>query len=211
MKWWVRGIPTVMAFVVAAASFALSYVALRDVAAHTLAVPADMAWLVPICVDGAVLASSASIWASSMRGTKVDPVAVVTLVTLLAVSVVINVNHAGPEVLAKVIAALPPLTLLACLELVAGQYRSSQRDNHAQEAATGPSPADPHDTAPGSRYRAAGRRAPATTSPPRPGRRAPRRSDRHGRCRPPRPPRARARRRVGRPWPSKSVSCGTST
>lgn len=147
MKWWVRGIPTVMAFVVAAASFALSYVALRDVAAHTLAVPADMAWLVPICVDGAVLASSASIWASSMRGTKVDPVAVVTLVTLLAVSVVINVNHAGPEVLAKVIAALPPLTLLACLELVAGQYRSSQRDNHAQEAATGPSPADPHDTA----------------------------------------------------------------
>lgn len=151
MRWWVRGIPTIAAVVVAAASFALSYVALRDVAAHTQAVPAHLAWLVPICVDGAVLAGSASMWAASMRGRRMDPVAVLTVVALLVTSVVININHAGPSVLAKTIAALPPLTLLACLELVAGQHRREAADAqaatpHADESSAPPAEA-PRDAA----------------------------------------------------------------
>jgi hypothetical protein len=112
----------------------LSYVALRDVAARTHAVPGNLAWLTPICVDGAVLAASSSIWASSMRGVRKDPFAFLTVVALLTVSVIINVNHAGPAVLAKVIAALPPLTLLACLELAANQYRIRAVEDATKES-----------------------------------------------------------------------------
>lgn len=137
MRFLIRAVPTVCAVLVAAASFALSYVALRDVAARTAAVPEHLAWLTPICVDGAVLAGSASLWASSMRRTKKDPVAVLTVVSLLVISVVINVSHAGPSPLAKIIAALPPLTLLACLELVAGQYRR-EADAEAEQAHSAP-------------------------------------------------------------------------
>lgn len=134
MRFLTKAVPTLAALLVAAASFALSYVALRDVAVATAAVPAHLAWLTPVCVDGAVLAGSASLWASSARGGRKDPIAFLVVVVLLVVSVVININHAGPTPLAKVISALPPLTLLACLELVANTYRRDAAKDAANDA-----------------------------------------------------------------------------
>lgn len=119
----VRVIPTTAALAVALASFALSYVALRDVAARSHAVPQNLAFLLPVCVDGAVLAASATAWANSLRGKRMDPIALIAAVTLLSLSVAVNMAHAGPSVMAKTLAAVPPLTLLVCLELVAGAYR----------------------------------------------------------------------------------------
>jgi len=123
MRYLVRAIPSLAALVVGGASFVLSFVALSEVAAEVEAVPAHLAFLVPLVVDGGVLAGSASLWASSYRGTRRDPVAYLTVAGLLAFSVVVNVSHAGESLLAKAIAALPPIVLLACLELVASGHR----------------------------------------------------------------------------------------
>lgn len=124
MKHAVRILPTFCALVVAVASFCLSYVALRDVSASVHAVPADMAWVVPIVVDGGVIAASSCLWASSYRNRRRDPIAYLVTTALLIFSVIVNTYHAGSLPLAKAIAALPPLTLLACLELVAKMHRA---------------------------------------------------------------------------------------
>jgi hypothetical protein len=122
-----RVLPTAASLVVAAASFALSYVALRDVAAEVEAVPAYLAWLVPIVIDGGVICGSVVIWADSQRSTKRHLLPFFVVGALVVVSVVVNTAHAGPSLLAKGIAALPPLVLLATLELVAAQNRADVR------------------------------------------------------------------------------------
>lgn len=135
MRWVYRVLPTTSALVVAAASFALSYVAIRDVAAEIGAVPPHLAWLVPVVIDGGIICGSVVIWANAQLGQRRElfPFAVVT--ALVIVSVVVNASHAAATPLAKVIAALPPLVLLATLELVAASYRSVQR---ATERGTAP-------------------------------------------------------------------------
>lgn len=126
MRWVYRTVPLVSSVVVAAASFALSFVALRDVAARTEAVPASLAWLVPIVIDGGVMCASAVIWAAAAQGRRRQVFPFVVVFVLVALSVVVNTAHAGPTLLAKLIAALPPLVLLATLELVAITTRSSR-------------------------------------------------------------------------------------
>ena len=135
MKFVVRAVPTLMCLVVGSTAFLLSYVALRDVATQTGAVPAALAWAVPVCIDGGILAGSAVIWAGSYHRRRRDPLAFLTVAVLLATSVVINMHHAGASPLAKWIAALPPITLLACLELVASQHRRRVTED-AHDAAT---------------------------------------------------------------------------
>lgn len=119
MRWVYRTLPVMSSLVVAAASFALSFVALRDVAAEKDAVPDAMAWLVPIVIDGGVMCASAVIWAAAAQNQKRQIFPFFVVVVLVALSVVVNAAHAGPSLLAKTIAALPPLVLLATLELVA--------------------------------------------------------------------------------------------
>lgn len=144
---WVRAVPILAAFAVGAASFTLSFFAQSEVAAQLGAVPERLAWLVPVTIDGGILAGSASLWASSTRGSRKDPVAYLTIVALLALSVVINVRHASGtgEVLASVIAGTPPVILLLCLELVAAQARRDAVDQQAeaQEKARARAAADP--------------------------------------------------------------------
>lgn len=116
-------IPSASAFIVAMAAFTLSFVALSEVAAEVGAVPANLSWLVPVVVDGGILAGSASLWAASYRRRSRDKVAYVTVIFLLAFSVVVNASHADDNLLAKAIASLPPIVLLATLELVASAHR----------------------------------------------------------------------------------------
>lgn len=121
----VRWIPILAAFIVGAASFTLSFFAQSEVAARLGAVPGDLAWLVPVTIDGGILAGSASVWASSSRRAKKDWVAYFTVASLLTLSVVINVHHASAAggLLGAVIAGTPPVILLLCIELVAAQAR----------------------------------------------------------------------------------------
>jgi hypothetical protein len=134
---WIRAVPILSAVLVGVASFTLSFFAQSEVSAALGAVPARLSWLVPIIIDGGVLAGSASLWSSSTRGARQDPVAYFTIVALLALSVVVNVHHAASDggLLGSVIAGAPPVVLLLCLELVASQARREAREAFAANAA----------------------------------------------------------------------------
>ena len=118
-----RFVAALACIVVGAASFALSFVALRDVAVALEAVPASLGWLVPIVIDGGVICGSAVIWSLSREQSRRPVFPFLFVAALVFVSVVVNAAHAGPTPLAKLIAALPPLILLGTLELVAAQGR----------------------------------------------------------------------------------------
>jgi hypothetical protein len=118
-----RFLAALACIVVGGASFALSFVALRDVAIDLQAVPANLGWLVPIVIDGGVICGSAIIWTLSREQTRRPAFPFLFVAFLVVVSVVVNASHAGPALLAKLIAALPPLILLGTLELVASQGR----------------------------------------------------------------------------------------
>jgi hypothetical protein len=123
MQQFRRWIAAVSCLIVAGASFALSYVALRDVAASIGAVPAHLAWLVPIVIDGGIMCGSAVIWSASKEDGKRPVFPFLFVGSMVSISVVVNASHAADVLLAKVIAALPPLILLGTLELVASQGR----------------------------------------------------------------------------------------
>lgn len=118
-----NALPAIATLTVGAASFALSYVALSEVAAEVGAVPAHMSWLVPIVIDGGIIAGSAVIWDQSRDGRRRQVFPFLFVAALVIVSVIVNVNHAAANLLAQGIAALPPLVLLGSLEIVASQHR----------------------------------------------------------------------------------------
>lgn len=134
MRTLYRVLPSLSALLVASASFALSYVALRDVASEVEAVPPHLAFLVPVVIDGGVICGSVVIWANAQRGGRKELFPFFIVAALVVMSVVVNTAHAGPAPLAKVIAALPPLVLLATLELVASQQRRAAEDDAAAAA-----------------------------------------------------------------------------
>lgn len=131
-----RFLASAASLVVGAASFALSFVALSQVAASTGAVPASLAWLVPVVIDGGVICGSAIIWSASYEHTRRPRFPFAFTGVLVIISVVVNAAHAGPAPLAKLIASLPPLILLGTLELVAAQGRAAHRTDPAQTDAT---------------------------------------------------------------------------
>ncbi len=123
MQQFRRFLAALACLVVGVSSFALSFVALRDVAIAVGAVPAYLGFLVPIVIDGGIICGSAVIWSLSKETARRPVFPFLFVGSLVVVSVVVNTNHAGEGVLAKGIAALPPLILLGTLELVAAQGR----------------------------------------------------------------------------------------
>jgi hypothetical protein len=136
-----RAIAAATCVIVGAGSFALSFVAQKEVAIELSAVPAGLAWLVPIVVDGGIICGSATIWSRSTEDTKRPVFAYAFVTALLLMSVVINVAHAGTTPLAKVIAGSMPLILLGTLELVAaGGRRLAARTADQSAEAVVPTP-----------------------------------------------------------------------
>lgn len=122
--------------VVGGASFALSYVALRDVSVRLGAVPANMGWLVPVVIDGGIICGSAIIWALSKEDQQRPKFPFFFVGAMVIMSVIVNIAHAGSPILAKVIASLPPVILLGTLEMVAGQgRRQSKQTSQTAESA----------------------------------------------------------------------------
>lgn len=143
MQGFRRALAALSSLIVGGASFALSFVALRDVSVGVGAVPAHLGFLLPIVVDGGIICGSAVIWSLSKEETRRPVFPFLFVGALVIVSVVVNANHAGPGLLAKSIASLPPLVLLGTLELVAAQGRRSAvatipsaRDEQAATAST---------------------------------------------------------------------------
>jgi hypothetical protein len=138
MQGFRRFIAATASVVVGAASFALSFVALRDVSVQLEAVPPSLGWLVPIVIDGGVICGSAVIWSLSHEQRRRPVFPFLFVGSLVIVSVVVNAAHAGPTILAKLIASLPPLILLGTLELVAAQGR--RQAENVSESATANAP-----------------------------------------------------------------------
>lgn len=99
--------------VVGSLSFALTFTALSDLAAGN-GVPSGQAWMVPLVVEGGMIVATAATVALE----KYRSFAWAMMALSSIASVVGNVVHAQPHgVIAMVIAAIPPIWLLASAHL----------------------------------------------------------------------------------------------
>ncbi|QXN73874.1 membrane protein [Mycobacterium phage Eaglepride] len=100
-------------------AFSLSFTALSELAANN---GVAHGWMVPLVIDGGVVVATTATVALRSQW---YPWTLLILGTL--VSVAGNVAHAGPHgVIAMVIAAIPPLWLLASTHLTVLLYRGSR-------------------------------------------------------------------------------------
>ncbi|AGK85994.1 hypothetical protein Chy4_0032 [Mycobacterium phage Chy4] len=101
-------------------AFALSFTALRDLSASN---GVTQAWMVPLVVDGGIIVATAATVALRRH----QWYAWTLLLLSSLVSVAGNVAHAQPHgLVAMVIAAIPPLWLLASTHLTVLLYREAQ-------------------------------------------------------------------------------------
>ncbi|RMG77596.1 MAG: DUF2637 domain-containing protein [Chloroflexi bacterium] len=109
-----------MALIVAI-PFIISFGALRDLASQkAVAYP----WLFPIMVDGGLIIFKAIVLRGSLHG-RTDYYAWTMAAAATAVSVTLNVLHAPADNLARLMAALPPLMILAAFVAVTRRVQES--------------------------------------------------------------------------------------
>jgi len=106
----------------AAAAFALSFDALRDLA-HENGVAPGLTWLWPLVLDGAIVVFSLSALRASLHREPVGYAMALVVVATVA-SVLFNVAHAPSGLLAHTMAAVPPVFLFLSFELLMRQLRS---------------------------------------------------------------------------------------
>lgn len=114
--------------VIAVVTFVTSFDAVSAVGATRGAVAPELAWAIPLALDGLIVVGSAVAWLESLRGGRWHPFPVVLVLVAGALSVAANVAHAdGADPLARALAAVPPVALLAAVELGAWQLRREAR------------------------------------------------------------------------------------
>lgn len=145
LKRFTQLLPSLCAILVGGASFAISYNTLRLEAVAVGAVQAGWpSYLLPLILDGGVIAGSAVLWKASEEQRQRPWFAYLFVAALVLLSVVVNIAHSGPTLLAQTVAALPPLVLLGCLELVVIANRTrhtAHQDATEREGHTDPAPA----------------------------------------------------------------------
>jgi hypothetical protein len=136
------GVMAVGLAVIVVVTFVTSFHAISDVARERGAVAADpvyLAWAIPLAVDGLIVVASAAAWLESIRGERWHPFPIVLVAVAAGLSVAANVAHAGgdADMLAQLLAAVPPVFLLAAVELGAWLMRRTHHptpdvdDGHA--------------------------------------------------------------------------------
>lgn len=102
-------------------SFVLSYDALHQLAV-TNHVPKPLSWIWPLIVDGFIVTASLAVLHAILTG---RPATYPWLLVLAfsTTSVFFNVLHAPATVVARLVAAIPPLTLVLSFELLMRQLR----------------------------------------------------------------------------------------
>jgi hypothetical protein len=118
--------------VVTALAFAQSFHALRTFAEAQQVVPAGWGWMFAATIDGFVLAALLTSLSLSLQGDRgAAPWAVrVIAVTAAAISLVFNLQHV-PAGMARWGAAVPPVAVLAGLEVLLLQVRRAVHRQHA--------------------------------------------------------------------------------
>jgi hypothetical protein len=117
----VQRITTVSVLAVALVAAVASYDHQRVLA--ELAGEGWRAWLLPISVDGLVVAASMSMLVNRRNGQAAGLLAWVALLLGLGASLAANVAAAEPTIVGRVVAGWPPLALLLAYELLMQQVR----------------------------------------------------------------------------------------
>ena len=116
-------VTALLVVLLAAGAFLLSFEALRDLAVSSGALSPRFAWAFPLIVDGSVIVFSLSVLRASLVGEdRRWYLGLVGLITLASVG--FNMAHASGGLLAKTMAAMPPLLLFAAFESLLRQVYS---------------------------------------------------------------------------------------
>jgi hypothetical protein len=107
---------------IAALAFLVSFEAISTYAVQVGAFPPGLRWAAPLLVDTFTVAAGLVILARSRDGERAL-YAWSLVVIASTVSVALNVAHAPSQLSARLVAALPPVALLASLELVMSEAR----------------------------------------------------------------------------------------
>jgi len=107
---------------VAGLAFVVSFEAISAFAVATGAFPASLGWCAPLLVDTFTAAATLVVWSRSRAGLGAG-YARTLVAAATAVSLALNVAHAPDHLAARLVAALPPLALLAAVELVMSEAR----------------------------------------------------------------------------------------
>jgi hypothetical protein len=115
-----------MVFALAATSFIISYDALRGLASSTGAVSGVLSFLFPLVVDGAIIVFGLAAVGNSLTGesARLD-LALVVAATMA--SIAMNVIHAPDDLVARCIAAAPPVFLFFSFERLMSMLKSEVR------------------------------------------------------------------------------------
>ena len=114
----------------AVAGFAMSYDALHSLAL-TQGVPATLAWMWPLVVDGFIVIASLSV-VRAVADSRRAGYPWLLVLTFSTISVTFNVVHAAPTVVARFVAAIPPTALVLSFELLMRQLRQQLGTNAAE-------------------------------------------------------------------------------
>jgi hypothetical protein len=120
----VRGITTLAVLAVAVVAAVASYDHQRALAA--LAGEGWRAWLIPVSVDGLVVAASMTMLVRRRAGLPAGALAWASLLAGIGASLAANVAAADPTAVGRVVAAWPPVALLLAWELLM-QVRANTR------------------------------------------------------------------------------------
>jgi Protein of unknown function (DUF2637) len=119
----------------AVGAFLLSYDALHQLA-RTSHVHAPLAWLWPLIVDGFILVASLAVLEAIHTGQRARSPWMLVL-AFSSLSVTFNVLHAPHDLVAQIVAAIPPLALVMSFELLMRQiHHRLQQARHIQPSIT---------------------------------------------------------------------------
>jgi ribosomal protein S25 len=121
----IRTVTTAGVAGLAVGAFLLSYDALHQLA-RTSHVPAPLAWLWPLIVDGFILVASLAVLDAVHTGQRARYPWLLVL-AFSTLSVTFNVLHAPHDLVAQLVAAIPPLTLVLSFELLMRQIHHRLR------------------------------------------------------------------------------------
>jgi hypothetical protein len=107
---------------VAGLAFVVSFEAISGFAVATGAFAPALGWCAPLLVDTFTAAATLVVWSRSRAGLGAG-YARTLVAAATAVSLALNVAHAPDRLAARLVAALPPLALLAAVELVMSEAR----------------------------------------------------------------------------------------
>jgi hypothetical protein len=107
---------------VAGLAFVVSFEAISAFAVATGAFPVSLGWCAPLLVDTFTAAASLVVWSRSRAGLGAG-YARTLVAAATVVSLALNLAHAPDRLAARLVAALPPLALLAAVELVMSEGR----------------------------------------------------------------------------------------